>query len=53
MSKLWKVISNYKLILDVIKKIAEAAKDKVITEEELRPILDETIQLAKVLDLVK
>jgi hypothetical protein len=50
---LWKVISNYKRILSLIKSVAEAAKDKTLTEAEVRSVMEEVLPLAKDLGLLK
>jgi hypothetical protein len=50
---LWKVISNYKRILGLIQKIADAAKDKTLTEVEVRSVMEEVLPLAKDLGLLK
>jgi hypothetical protein len=49
----WKVISNYKRILAIIKKVADAAADKTLTETEVRGVMEEVLPLAKELGLLK
>lgn len=49
----WRVVTNYKKILEVVQSVALAANDKVITEAEARGCVDKVLELAKALGLVK
>jgi hypothetical protein len=53
MKTIWKVLSNYKEILELIAQIAEVAKDKKVTDEEVRAVVDSVLPLAITLGLVE
>jgi hypothetical protein len=53
MGTIWKLIRNWRKVANTIAEIAEVAKDKKVTDEEVRQVVDSILPLAIELGLVK
>lgn len=53
MSRLWKLLSNYKAILQLAQDVKDALADKQVTADEAKAVTNELIDLLVKLDLVK
>ena len=53
MGTIWKLVKNYKRVVGLITQIAEVAKDKRVTDEEVRAVVENVLPLAIDLGLVK
>jgi len=52
MRTLFRLLRNAGKILDLVRKVADAAQDKQLTEDEVRGIMEEAIPLARRLGLL-